>query len=181
MEANALDERLQQLAARLDRLESAEAIKRLHARYLRALADRQWDAMLDFFTEDATTDITWHGVTRGREALKREFDQLSRLVLSHDGYILSSPEIEVDGDGDAATGRWTWHRLVCEFPTPTGMMRAWGPWMEGRYRCRYVRVGGEWKIHDLWFRSVLPDPDPPAEEVRKLLAARAAAGQGGAA
>lgn len=179
MESTALEQRLQALAARLDRLEAAEAIKQLHARYLRALADRQWDRLPDFFTEDATTDITWHGPTRGREALQREFEHLSRLVLSHDGYILSSPVIEVDGD--RATGRWTWHRLVCEFQTPTGMMRAWGPWMEGRYRCQYVRQDGQWKIHDLWFRAVLPDADPAPEEVRKLVAARAAGAAGAGA
>ncbi len=88
------------------------------------------------------------------------------------GYILSSPIIEVDGN--RATGRWTWHRFIFEFLTPTGFTRAFGPWQEGRYRCEYARIEGKWKISNLYFRSVLPDPDPPTEVVRKALEQRAA-------
>ncbi|MBI5439874.1 MAG: nuclear transport factor 2 family protein [Deltaproteobacteria bacterium] len=152
-----LEQRVQELERRLHELESAEEIKILQSRYVRALADRQWREMLDFFDEDAVTDITFHGVTRGKEELWKVFERLEGLARFHDAYVLSSPVIRVDGD--AATGEWTWHRHYCDIATPHGpTLRVWGPWMEGRYSCEYVRRDGRWLIKQLYFRTVAPDP-----------------------
>jgi hypothetical protein len=73
----------------------------------------------------------------------------------HDGYVLSSPVIDVEGD--TATGTWTWHRHLCEFPVMGGMVRVFGPWWEGRYRCSYRRDNGGWKFSAMHFRLVAPD------------------------
>jgi len=87
--------------------------------------------------------------------------------------VLSSPVIEIEAGSDRAYGEWTWHRHVCDFRTTGGYMRVWGPWLEGRYKCVYERVGGEWKFKDLWFRVVLPDPDPEADEMATRMEAGA--------
>lgn len=167
------------LAARLELLEAKEAIRELQQTYLIGLADRDWATMITLFTEDAVTDITWHGEKRGLEAISAEFGVIGSLVRSRDGYILSSPFIEVEGD--KATGRFTWHRHVADQPMPHGgLQRIWGVWQEGRYRCEYRRVGGRWKFSYIHFRSVAPDPDFDAriaaevQEIRSRQATKAA-------
>jgi hypothetical protein len=167
--------RVDELQGRLGRLEDIEEIKQLHRRYIRKLADRDWDGMADFFTEDAVTDIRWHGRTEGKEELVRDvFDELHAIVKSADGYILSSPVIELEAGSDSAHGVWTWHRHICDFRTTGGMMRVWGPWLEGRYRCEYARVDGQWLFKDMWFRVVLPDRDPEHDEMQERLGSDAA-------
>jgi hypothetical protein len=164
--------RVEELESRLRRLDDIDAIKSLHRRYIRKLADRDWTGMADFFTEDAVTDIRWHGRTESKQQLVEEvFDELHVLARSHDGYVLSSPVIEVEPGADLAYGEWTWHRHICEFRTTGGYMRVWGPWLEGRYRCTYQRVDGEWKFKDMWFRVVLPDVDPEKEEMDRRMGA----------
>ena len=163
--AGLVDE-LDRLRRQVQRLEDIESIKSLHRRYIRKLADRDWEGMADFFTEDAVTDIRWHGRTEGKQQLvENVFDELHALVKSADGYVLSSPVIELEPGSDQAYGEWTWHRHVCEFRTLGGYLRVWGPWLEGRYKCHYERVEGGWKFKDMWFRVVLPDHDPTPEEM----------------
>lgn len=170
--SDAVHERLAVLEGRLQRLEDIEAIKALHRRYIRKLADRDWDGMADFFTDDAVTDIRWHGRTEGKKQLVEEvFDELHALVKSADGYVLSSPVIDLEANADTAYGEWTWHRHICEFRTTGGYLRVWGPWLEGRYRCHYARVDGDWKFKDMWFRVVLPDVDPEHDEMQERLTA----------
>jgi len=166
------DARISQLERRLQRLEDTEAIKALHRTYIHKLADRDWEGMADMFTDDAVTDIRWHGRTVGRqELIEKVFAELHELVRSHDGYILSSPVIDVDSDAEHAYGEWTWHRHVCEFRTFGGYTRVWGPWLEGRYKTHYRKVGQNWLFSDMWFRVVLPDRDPEREEMDEHIAA----------
>lgn len=150
------------LSDRVRRLEDVEAVKKLHRTYVRRLADRDWAGMLDDFTEDAVVDLRHHGVRRGRAELAELFETMRADGDPPDGYVLSSPVIEVDGD--EATGRWTWHRHRCEFPVTGGTIRVFGPWWEGRYRCDYRRVDGRWKFSTMRFRLVAPDRDtvPPS-------------------
>jgi hypothetical protein len=39
------------------------------------------------------------------------------------------------------------------------MLRVYGPWWEGRYRCTYRRDDGQWKFETVFFRLVAPDKD----------------------
>lgn len=146
------------LERRMAALESAQAIEALHADYVRAVADRDIARALAAFADDAQADLRQHGLLRGRAEIERLLAADSGPAAPKAGYVLTSPVISVDGD--RAHGTWTWHRLFCEFPTPTGMQRVWGPWYEGRYRCDYVREGGRWKFARVHFRVVLPDADP---------------------
>jgi hypothetical protein len=167
-----LVEEVDQLRRQVARLEDIESIKSLHRQYIRKLADRDWTGMAEFFTEDAVTDIRWHGRTEGKEQLVRDvFDELHQIARSADGYVLSSPVIDLELGSDHAYGEWTWHRHICEFRTTGGYMRVWGPWLEGRYKCHYERVDGTWKFKDMWFRVVLPDPDPEKDEMDARLEA----------
>jgi ketosteroid isomerase-like protein len=150
-----LESRLVELHARVRKLEDVESIKRLHRTYVRQLADRQWDDMLDMFTADAVVDIRHHGARHGHAEIAELFAAMQAAGNPHDGYVLSSPVIEVDGD--VATGTWTWHRHLCEFPVMGATLRVFGPWWEGRYSCTYRRVDEAWKFATMRFRLVAPD------------------------
>jgi hypothetical protein len=163
-----LEQMVATLSVRVGRLEDVEAIKKLHRTYVRQLADREWAGMLDNFTADAVVDLRHHGVRQGRAELAELFEAMHAAGNPPDGYVLSSPVIEVAGD--QATGRWTWHRHLCEFPVMGAMLRVFGPWWEGRYRCSYRRVDGRWKFSAMTFRLVAPDKDIEADRAAWLQA-----------
>jgi SnoaL-like domain len=162
-----LGRRVFELEREVTRLRAIDDIKSLHRRYIRFLADRDWVHMHDMFDDDVVTDISFNGITNGKAELLAVFDRLSKMSVAHDAYVLSSPVVKVDGE--RATGEWTWHRHYCELLTRQGAaVNVWGPWMEGRYRCQYVKRDGEWKFIYLWFRTVAPDPgaDDRLKELR---------------
>jgi ketosteroid isomerase-like protein len=161
-----LEAQLIALRARVRVLEDIESIKRLHRTYIRLLADRRWADMLDMFTADAVVDVRPQGVRRGRAEIAKLFGAMHSAGNPHDGFVLSSPVIDVDGD--LAVGRWTWHRHRCEFPVMDGAVRVFGPWWEGRYRCTYRRDEGGWRFTAMRFRLVAPDRDVAADGTGEL-------------
>ena len=158
-----LEAQLAALQHRVQTLEDVESIKKLHRTYVRLLADRRWDDMLEMFVADAVVDLRDHGARHGRAEIAELFGSMRAAGNPHDGYVLSSPVIEADGD--LATGVWTWHRHLCDFPGMGGTLPAFGSWWEGRYRCTYRRVNGQWKIATMHFRLAAPDRDPQLDEV----------------
>jgi ketosteroid isomerase-like protein len=161
-----LEAQLVVLRARVQTLEDIEAIKKLHRTYIRLLADRRWADMLDMFTADAVIDLRNHGPRRGHAQIAELFGAMCAAGNPHDGYVLSSPVVDVDGD--LATGAWTWHRHLCEFPVMGATVRVFGPWWEGRYRCTYRRGEGGWKFAAMRFRLVAPDRDVDADATDEL-------------
>lgn len=161
-----LEELVSTLQVKVKRLEDIEEIKQLHRTYIRQLADRDWANMLANFTEDAVVDLRHHGARHGHAELAELFDAMRSNGNPPDGYVLSSPVITVEGD--EATGIWTWHRHLCEFPVMGAVMRVFGPWWEGRYRCTYRREDGRWKFSEMHFRLVAPDADIEADQAKAL-------------
>lgn len=155
------DDELQQLVASLSeqvqRLEDIEQIKKLHRIHVRHLTDHEWEAASDAFTEDAVVDVRDHGPRRGREEVARLFAEMHVHDAPHDGYVLSSPVLEVAGD--SADGVWTVHRHWCDVSETDPAVRVYGSWDEGRYRCTYRREAGRWRISRMVLRMVLPDRD----------------------
>jgi ketosteroid isomerase-like protein len=144
-------ERHSAAADRLRRLDDLAELRSLTRRYVRRLAAREWSGMLDDFTDDAIVSIRDHGERRGRAELAELFEQMHAAGSPPDGYLLTSPELELTGD-DTATGIWTWNRFFSELPVLGGALRATGPWWEGRYRIGYRRVENRWRFADLRFR-----------------------------
>jgi ketosteroid isomerase-like protein len=139
---------------RLRGLEDLAELRSLTQRYVRRLAAREWSGMLDDFTDDAVVSIRDHGERHGHTELAELFGQMHAAGSPPDGYLLTSPELEVSGD--AATGAWTWHRLFSELPVIGGALRIAGPWWEGRYRIGYRRVQGRWLFSELRFTLAAP-------------------------
>jgi ketosteroid isomerase-like protein len=157
-----LQAQLVSLGARLQSLEDIEAIKELHRRFTKAVADRRFETLSGFFTDNAVIDMRRHGETVGRSAIKQHFDGMEAQPLTGAGYVLSSPLVEVTGD--AASGEWTWHRFLADRPADVTSAGVRGTWEEGRYRCAYRRTEEGWRFSRLHFRVVLPEhDDAPAE------------------
>lgn len=68
-----MDENLKTLAARIERLESIEAIRQLASRYALALDAHHLDLLVECFVPDVRV-----GPNHGRHALKRDFDRRLR-------------------------------------------------------------------------------------------------------
>jgi ketosteroid isomerase-like protein len=143
-------QRRSEAARRLRRLDDLAELRDLTQRYVGRLAARDWSEMLDDFTTDAVVSIRDHGERHGRDEIAELFDQMHAAGSPPDGYLLTSPELELSGD--TATGAWTWHRLFSELPVMAGVLRVTGPWWEGRYRVGYRRVDTRWRICELRFR-----------------------------
>jgi ketosteroid isomerase-like protein len=152
-----LEQMVAALCDRVGRLEDVEAVKKLHRRFTRAVADREFAELAGYFCHDAVIDMRRHGPISGRSAIAEHFAGMAAVPLSGAGYSLSSPVIEVDGE--TASGTWTWHRFNSEATIGAKQVRVWGVWEEGRYRCRYRRTNGVWQFSRMHFRVVLPDPD----------------------
>ena len=159
-----LEARIDELVREMQRQEDVEAIKALHRTCIRRLADRDWDDMLTLFADHAVVDLR-HGPRRGRDELTAPCRH-ARLRHPHDGYIISSPVVEIDGD--TAVGSWTRHCHLCEFEVTGATIRQYWPWWEGRYATEHVRQCGRWKFRSMRFRLAARDPGLEPEEMARL-------------
>lgn len=146
------------LERRVAQLEARAEIERMHNVYLRAVADRRFDSLVDWFTEDATIDMRFHGAKSGRDAIAEHFSHMVDTPLTGASYFVTSPVIDVDGD--SAAGVWTWHRLYSTAQVAFQEVTVWGVWDEGRYDCEYRRgEDGTWRFSLMRFRVVRPHHD----------------------
>jgi hypothetical protein len=143
---------LEELEARVRKLEDVEEIKKLMWNYTYWLDYGEFDKVMDCFVDDARMDIRTRGERaegeaalnfscEGKEAI-REFYSLvvhhkDRFSASH---LILNPVVTVEGD--KATG-------IFYLLEPTAIVRAM--WGHGRYDMHYARVGGKWKISSFGF------------------------------
>lgn len=129
---------------RLQTLEDAEEIKKMHQAYIDCLDSLQFDKALENFVEDCAAELCDSGVRRGIDqvtALYREMEVERDNV--RDGHFACEPNIAVDGD--QATGTWT---VIILFFKPSVQ------WVRGRQECTYVKSGGRWKFKNLRFLRI---------------------------
>ena len=126
------------LAARLDRLESLDAIRQLAARYCLALDMRALDALVNLFPADVRVSRD----QSGRPALRRWFDETLRVQFTGTAHVTGNHIIEFD-DPDHAHGvvySRNEHETGPEWVIMTMM-----------YWDHYERIDGAW-----FFRRRLP-------------------------
>ncbi|WP_458210655.1 nuclear transport factor 2 family protein [Haladaptatus sp. NG-SE-30] len=132
---------------RLRRLEAREAIKELRARYCYSIDEQDWDAFYDLFVADPTLDFGGMGVYEGSEGLARFAHQFVEGQLERSAHMLSNPILDVDVDGNRATGRWY-------VESPITFSDGSGAWRQGWYEDEYRYIDGEWKIATIEMRFV---------------------------
>ena len=153
--------KLEELEARIARLEDVEALKRLKYKYWRCLDTKAWDEMEECFVEDATASYgNGEYSFTGRDAIVGFFREAmgpkSGLIGVHQGH---HPEIELTSP-TTATGCWSlYNYLHFKSKDKRGLREA------AFYRDEYVKVHGAWKIkhtgytyifHEQWSNEDLP-------------------------
>ena len=138
----------------LRQLADLEEIKRLKARYFRALDRKEWDAFGSVFARDAVLEVPEANmVERGRDAIVASVSAaVAGTRTVHHGHM---PEIEITGP-DTARGIWAMFDYVEWPPSETGDRR--GLQGYGHYLEEYVREDGEWRIGRLHLARLRVDP-----------------------
>ena len=138
---------LENLEKRIQALEDAEEIKRLHQKYINLMDNLEYEEVLDLFTEDASVEVRNLGVKKGKTELREIYiDVLAKNRGSErfDGHMAVQPDITVNGG--TAEGTWLIYML---FSKPTIQ------WVQGKNECEYKKINGEWKISKLKFTRTL--------------------------
>jgi SnoaL-like domain len=149
---------LENLAARLQRLEEIEAIKQLISRYAQA-SDRHNhpDYMLPLFTEDGALDVgSGYGRYQGHEVL-REFFLGTPKIISWSLHYNISPMIDVAGDGKTAHAFWyLWELANMPDPKRGGEVAVW---IGGTYDSDVVKeADGQWRFKEIRLKMELMSP-----------------------
>lgn len=131
-------------------------IDRLNREYTRVYNAGQLDKILDFFAEDAMTLSPDQEPVRGREALRRYYEEGFKRE-PHRDLVLTSLRSEQSGDLLYDSGRWTQ-----ALPMPDGKSQQFA----GYYLGVYKKIGGGWRIVTNTFNllQALPVPPPPAQK-----------------
>jgi uncharacterized protein (TIGR02246 family) len=114
-----------------------EAIKRLKARYFRAMDTKEWSELADCFTEDLIADFRQAPgmLAEGRDNYMSQLTEvLQDASTVHHGHM---PEVHIVEEG-TATGIWAMEDIV---EMPGLLLQGWG-----HYHERYRKEAGEWKI-----------------------------------
>ena len=141
---------IEELARRVQAIEDAEAIKKLHQHYMDLMDDLKYDEVPDLFTDDAEVDVRGSGPNTGRAALEKLYHGIRDMKNGRDnGHMAIHPDINVNGD--TAAGTWLVYMLY-EEPE--------GAWVQGRNEVEYRKENGRWKIRRLKFtRTLASRPD----------------------
>jgi SnoaL-like domain len=146
-------DRIDDVLARLERLEAIKAIGNLMADYTHFFdtgwsgAGRDAARVGSVFTEDAV----WGGdtgVQHGRANIENwctRFGHAAKMSL----HIAMNPKIKVDGD----TAKGAWNGLI-PMVTPAGE----AIWVGGRYECDCVRTESGWKFSRMYFLTAFQTP-----------------------
>ena len=150
------------LLARIDRLESLDAIRQLPAKYALALDMRDIDALVGLFPADVRV-----GKDRtGREALREYMDRTLRSPFTGTSHHIGGHVIEFDDPNHA-------HGVVYsknEHETPVADARDEWVIMQMMYLDDYVRTDGRWffarRLPLYWYASDLNAPPTGTNKMR---------------
>ena len=147
---------LKEIKKRLNTLESILEIQKLHTEYMFWVNARQWDEVVNCFTEDASALLPRHGLFKGKAGLSelyKERVEKSNLGQGRDAHFVL--QLVIDVNGDQATGHWLMYIIISD-PVTGKLSRL----IRGRHDVEYARVDGKWKIKSLKYTRPWPeDPD----------------------
>jgi 3-phenylpropionate/cinnamic acid dioxygenase small subunit len=126
------------LAARLQRLEDLDEIRRLYVQYGRHLDDADFDAYAELFARDAELRVSKTLRGDNREEIKAAMSAGLGGTAGRVAHVIGTPRIELDGDH--ATGECQWMAVVTgpdDRPVITGV---------GRHFDELVREDGRWRF-----------------------------------
>ncbi|HKZ79377.1 MAG TPA: nuclear transport factor 2 family protein [Pyrinomonadaceae bacterium] len=149
---------LDNLAARIQRLEDIKAIEHLITRYAKASdKNNDPDLMLPLFTEDGALDVgSGYGRYQGHEVLRKFFSGTSSIISWSLHYNIS-PLIEVSEEGRTAQAFWYLWELANMPDSKTGGEEA--VWIGGSYTSDLVKEeDGQWKFKEIRLKMEIMSP-----------------------
>jgi len=156
---NALENRLEAMAARLQVLEDREAIRAVLEEYVGYNESRDYRAYAKLFASSGEL-ILRRGRATGPDNIHAMMEENFGGAIAPDSplnnasHILSNVIIDVDGDTATASSRWT---LVIEGDPQPGVLQA------GFYLDKLVRENGRWKFQQRLIRRQIPFDPAPAQ------------------
>ncbi len=139
---------LMMCAASVAQEDMQAAIDRLNREYCRAYNAGELDKVLDFFADDAITLSPDQAPVRGREALRRYYEEGFRREKNRN-LVLTSIRAEISDGTLYDAGQWNQH-----LPTAEGRMQLF----TGYYLSVYRKSGGKWKVVANTFNLLQPPP-----------------------
>jgi bile-acid 7alpha-dehydratase len=141
---------VEELEARVKRMEEIEAIKRLKYKYLRGVDTKQWDELAECFTDDATTAYGDGKYSfKGKDAIMKFLrESLGPTMIS--AHQCHHPEIELTSD-TTAKGTWALQDYLIMSGANLSLRGA------GFYYDEYVKINGEWKIKHTGYRRIFEE------------------------
>lgn len=127
--------------ARLQRMEDKDAIHSLLVAYGRALDARDFKAYGDLFAKDGTWKGGMGSATSPANIAKMVSDGFGRMspqLYENSNHVMTSFDIEVNGDTGKAWSRWLW--VVVGTDGKPRVERG------GHYEDTLVRENGQWKF-----------------------------------
>ena len=151
---------MENLAARIQRLEEIRAIKDLITRYAKA-SDKNNDPelMLPLFTEDGALDVgSGYGRYQGHEVLRNFFSGTSSIISWSLHYNVS-PFVELAENGVSAHAFWYLWELANMPDARTGGEVP--VWIGGSYTSDLVKeADGQWRFKEIRLKMELMSPYP---------------------
>ena len=150
----ALQDRLETLQAKAQRIKDSNDIKRLQRAYGYYLDEAMWDELSDLFSDDASVEYARDGLYRGKDRIREYFYRLGNMRSGLEEGQLNEhfqlmPVITLSEDGMTARGRWRAVILA-------GRFQEAALWGEGPYENEYVKDNGVWKISKLrWYQTIM--------------------------
>jgi hypothetical protein len=155
-------QRLEKLEKQAQRNKDYIEISNLHGRYNHLLLGHHWEKIVDEMfakkTPGVKAEIVESGVFHGLEGVKKVFIEMLGKLYNYKGNLalheLTTPVIEISGDGQTARGMWyTWGANTFYDPVKGTV----AIWQVIKYNHKFVKEDGEWKFLDykahLVFRS----------------------------
>ena len=147
---------LEDLEARMTRLEDIKQIEKLQRIYGYYRDYGDWQKVVDLFSDDAeSVEVADHGVYLGKQGVKRFYLELLGGEPPRVGMLSINMQIQgvitVDPNGKTAKGRWYGFMIEAR-PIASlheGELRQ--TWGHGIYENEYVKEDGKWKIKKLHF------------------------------
>jgi uncharacterized protein (TIGR02246 family) len=145
------------MTTELARLEVIHAIETLMAAYCEACDDNHnGQRVAQLFSEDGVWEYLGRPAACGHRAIKAHIDQIRDSgTIGTSAHLLHNAQIEVDGD--TASGQWRF-TMLCNNPEKTQFHQ-----IIGRYKNRFTRENGRWRIRHLLaevdLRQVTPAGD----------------------
>jgi len=144
---------IEELKKQIEILSSIEEIKKLHREYMFWVNARQWDEVVNSFTEDASVLLPRHGLFKGKSEISilyKERVEKSNMGQGRDAHCVLQPVINVDGD--KASGHWLMYIFISD-PATGNISKL----IRGRHDVEYFKTGGQWKIKSLRYTRPWPE------------------------